>query len=223
MILLFLICALFPASVSARAQTNEQRALVLVIGAAGEAEYGEQFSAAAELWKQAAAKGGLQTFVLGQDKENPENDRAKLLGVLTNEVAKPLGELWLVFIGHGTFDGRLAKFNLRGPDISATDLAAALTPCIRPMAVINCASASGPFINALSAPGRAIITRDPQRQRSQRNSIRWLFFQGNCLSGRGPGQGWSNLVAGGLPLCFATGRAVLQGSRPPGHRTLLAG
>jgi hypothetical protein len=143
---------------SSFAQTNEQRTLVLVIGAAGEPEYGEQFSASAALWKQAAAKGGLQTTVIGEDKDQPENDLVRLHTVLTNEVAKQSGELWLVFIGHGTYDGRLAKFNLRGPDISASDLAAALTPCVRPMAVINCASASGPFINALSAPGRVIIT-----------------------------------------------------------------
>src|SRR4029077_6004302 len=31
-------------------------------------------------------------------------------------------------------------------------------PCKRPLAVIDCASASGPFINALSAPGRVIVT-----------------------------------------------------------------
>jgi hypothetical protein len=110
------------------------------------------------LWKQAAAKGGLQTSVIGMDTNNPENDLTRLLTVLTNEVAKPAGELWLVFIGHGTFDGRPAKFNLRGPDISADELAAVLKPCKRPLAVIDCASASGPFINALSGPNRVIIT-----------------------------------------------------------------
>ena len=145
-------------SVSSLAQTNEQRALVLVIGAAGEAEYGEQFSQWAGLWKQAAAKGGLQVSVIGEDTNNPTNDRARLLTVLTNEVTKSTGELWLVFIGHGTYDGRSAKFNLRGPDISAADLAAVLKPCQRPLAVIQCASASGPFINALSGPDRVIIT-----------------------------------------------------------------
>jgi hypothetical protein len=81
-----------------------------------------------------------------------------LLAVVTNEVARPDGELWLVFIGHGTFDGRSAKFNLRGPDISADELAVILKSCKRPLTVIDCASASGPFINALSAPGRVIIT-----------------------------------------------------------------
>lgn len=153
-----LVAWLLSVPASSPAQTNDQRALVLVIGAAGEPEYGEQFSQWAALWKQAAAKGGLQTSVIGEDRDNSTNDRTRLLTVLTNEAAKPSGELWLVFLGHGTFDGRTAKFNLRGPDISANDLAAALKPCHRSLAVIQCASASGPFINALSGPDRVIIT-----------------------------------------------------------------
>ena len=56
-------------ALSSPAQTNEQRTLVLVVGAAGEAEYGKQFSAWANLWKQAAMKGGLQTIVVGEDKD----------------------------------------------------------------------------------------------------------------------------------------------------------
>ena len=153
-----ILLACLQVAYSLPAQTNDQRTLVLVIGAAGEPEYAEQFSTWAELWKQAAVKGGLQTIVIGQETNNPENDRGRLLDALTNEIARPAGELWLVFIGHGTFDGRTANFNLRGPDISAHDLAAVLKPCQRPLAVIDCASASGPFINALSGPGRAIVT-----------------------------------------------------------------
>jgi hypothetical protein len=141
-----------------RGQMNQTRSLVLVIGAAGEPEYAEQFASWASAWKEAAAKGGLQTFVIGESKDKSDEDRRRLLDVLTNEAAKPAGELWLVFIGHGTFDGHSAKFNLRGPDISAADLAEVLKPCRRPLAVIQCASASGPFLKALSAPGRVIIT-----------------------------------------------------------------
>lgn len=139
-------------------QTNEQRSLVLVVGTPGEPEYAEQFSAWADLWKQAAAKGGLQTTVIGQSDPTTNDDRTCLLNALAAEVSKPAGELWLVFLGHGTFDGRSAKFNLRGPDISADELAAALKPCQRPLIVIQCASASGPFLSALSASGRVIIT-----------------------------------------------------------------
>ena len=82
----------------------------------------------------------------------------QLLNAISNEVAKPTGELWLVLLGHGTFDGHAAKFNLRGPDLSAEELGAALKPCRRPLAVIQCASSSGPFLKPISGPGRVVIT-----------------------------------------------------------------
>ena len=156
---LLIFLGLLWCSFALRAQTNEERTLVLVIGASGEPEFGEQFSAWADLWKQAAAKGGVRVRVVGQDEPSATlDDRTRLLNILAEEVTRPAGELWLVFIGHGTFNGREAKFNLRGPDLSAEALAAALKPCRRPLVVIQCASASGPFLPALSAPGRVIIT-----------------------------------------------------------------
>jgi hypothetical protein len=153
-----LVCLAWLGAAPSLAQTNEQRALILVVGAPGEPEYGEQFSAWADLWRQAAVKGNLRTTVVGQGNSATNDDKTSLLQALTAEVAKPAGELWLVFLGHGTYDGRAAKFNLRGPDLSADELAAALKPCRRPLVVIQCASASGPFLPALSAPGRVIIT-----------------------------------------------------------------
>jgi hypothetical protein len=151
--LALLLCA-FVAS----AQTNEERTLVLTIGAPGAPEFAEQFSAWAGLWKQAAEQAGLRVRVIGQDEAPAPDDRTRLTNILAEEVSRPAGELWLVFIGHGTYDGKTAKFNLRGPDLSAPDLAAALKPCRRPLAIIQCASASGPFLPVLSAPGRVIIT-----------------------------------------------------------------
>ncbi|MEO7676708.1 MAG: hypothetical protein ABIV39_08105 [Verrucomicrobiota bacterium] len=139
-------------------QTSDQRTLVLVVGAAGESEYSKQFSTSADLWEKAATKGGLQTRVVGTNAENSADDKTLLLKILAEETAIPGGELWLVFIGHGTFDGRSAKFNLRGQDISAEELAAVLKPCHRALAIVNGASASGPYLTALSAPGRVIIT-----------------------------------------------------------------
>ena len=63
-----------------------------------------------------------------------------------------------MLIGHGTFDGKTARFNLRGDDISADEFAQWLAPVERPLAVINCASSSGPFLAALSGPKRAVVT-----------------------------------------------------------------
>jgi hypothetical protein len=152
-----LFALLFFAS-AAPAQTNDTRTLVLVTGAAGDPEFAAEFSAWTEAWKQAAARGGLQVESIGADTNPATGDRERLLNVLSNEVVRPGGELWLVFIGHGTYDGQSAKFNLRGPDISADELATALKPCTRPLAVIDCASASGPFLSALSGSNRVIVT-----------------------------------------------------------------
>ncbi|HEY8503795.1 MAG TPA: hypothetical protein VIL46_04390, partial [Gemmataceae bacterium] len=66
--------------------------------------------------------------------------------------------LWVVLIGHGTFDGREARFNLSGPDFTARELAGWLEPLKRPVVVINCASASGPFVNHLSGENRVVVT-----------------------------------------------------------------
>jgi hypothetical protein len=140
------------------ADAAEQRTLIVVVGAAGEPEYGEQFTANARLWQEAAERGGLQTLVIGDQPPGSTDDRDLLLQALTNEVSVASGELWLVFIGHGTFDGRTARFNLRGPDISAAELAEALRNCRRTLAVVQCASSSGPFLPALSGPNRVIIT-----------------------------------------------------------------
>jgi hypothetical protein len=66
--------------------------------------------------------------------------------------------LWLVFIGHGTYADQVAKFNLRGPDVSAAELKDWLKPFRRPLAIINTASASSPFLADLSQIGRVVVT-----------------------------------------------------------------
>ena len=152
------IAVILLGAVSAFSQTNEQRSLILVVGAPGEEEWGRKFAASAELWQVASEKGGFQITVIGESTNSPLSDRTQLFNALTNATTQTNGELWLVLVGHGTFDGKIAKFNLRGPDVSSEELAAALKPIQRPLAVINCASASGPFLNALSATGRVVIT-----------------------------------------------------------------
>ncbi len=90
--------------------------------------------------------------------ETAEQDREVLDQRLGEEPKQSAAAFWLVLIGHGTFDGKTARFNLRGPDVSAGELAEWLKPFERPLAIINCASASGPFINSLSGPNRVIVT-----------------------------------------------------------------
>lgn len=130
--------------------------VVVVVGAPGTDEYGRLFREWAERWQQAAARGQAQFSVIGL-ADGAEEDRGLLQRRLNEEQANTSEPLWLVLIGHGTFDGKTAKFNLRGPDVSAQELAEWLEPLKRPLAIINCASSSGPFIHELSAPNRVVV------------------------------------------------------------------
>jgi len=89
---------------------------------------------------------------------NSNTDLALLQRALEQEPKEGPAELWVVLIGHGTFDSKEARFNLRGPDVSASDLDVWLKPFHRPIVVINTASSSSPFLNKLSATNRVIIT-----------------------------------------------------------------
>lgn len=142
----------------AQQQDRERTTVVVVVGAAGATEYATQFAEWAGLWEQACSRGDANFVAIGFDENSESDDRAVLQETLASGSQETSVALWLVLIGHGTFDGRTAKFNLRGPDVSADDLAEWLRPVLRPVAVIDCASASAPFLVKLSAPGRVVIT-----------------------------------------------------------------
>jgi hypothetical protein len=132
--------------------------LVLVIGAPGEPEFGTNFLRQAEKWTQAAGRAGSRFQAIGLDDPAPKTDLEVLRELLTAESSIPDLPLWLVLIGHGTFDNKEARFNLRGPDFTATELAGWLQPFQRPLVIINTASSSAPFLAKLSATNRVVIT-----------------------------------------------------------------
>lgn len=141
----------------ARGATPDPATLAIVVGAPGEAEYGTNFQGWADLWRRAGEQSGARTEVIGLSPTRT-NDLQALQELLAREPKTGRGEFWLVLIGHGTFDGTDAKFNLRGPDLVAPDLARGLQPFRRPVVVINSASSSAPFLRALSASNRVVVT-----------------------------------------------------------------
>jgi hypothetical protein len=143
-------------TISALAETN--RTVMLVVGAPGEPEYGSNFVRQVEAWKSACEKAQTKQVVIGLGEGAQTNDLETLKTALASESKEGAEELWLVLIGHGTFDGKESRFNLRGPDISGSELAAMLKPFHRPMAILNMASCSAPFLNKLAGTNRVIIS-----------------------------------------------------------------
>lgn len=65
--------------------------------------------------------------------------------------------LLVVLIGHGTFDGTAAKFNLVGPDIDSKEWKTALDGNPARLVFVNTTSSSFQFVPALAAKNRIII------------------------------------------------------------------
>jgi hypothetical protein len=133
-------------------------ALVVVVGAGGAPEYAARFREAAEHWRKAGTRAGAAVTVIGLGAAAGGEDRGALQAALASAARGDGGPLWLVFVGHGTYDGRVARFNLRGPDLSGPELAQWLAPLRRPLIFVHGASASAPFIKAVTGPGRIIVT-----------------------------------------------------------------
>ena len=144
--------------------------LLIVVGLAGDPEHGELFHKwGASLAESAGHLGVPQDHVVYL-VDQPGEGEAHVTGKATlEEINKTFDRfakeataedaVYVVLIGHGSYDGKTAKFNLPGPDISAADFAAQFKRLpTRQIVFVDTASASGPFVNELSAPGRTIIT-----------------------------------------------------------------
>jgi hypothetical protein len=179
-----LLAALMLALLAAPAAAHAQHAhLAVIVGLPGDPEYRELYGKwAATLVDAATERFGLARARVHYLTDRPADDATRTTGRSTREeVARtfealasggPDDVVFVVLIGHGTFDGREAKFNLPGPDLTPADfepLLKRLEP--RRVVFVNTASASGPFLETLAAPGRTIVTAT----RSGRESFATVF------------------------------------------------
>ena len=156
--LLALPLLVFP-SRAAESTNMSTPTVVVAIGAAGGEEFGNVFREAAASWQKAAETAKAEFVPIGVAPDRATNDLQDFRSALTNAAGKSKSdELWIVLIGHGTFDGRETKFNMRGPDLSANELSNLLASVKRPVAVVNGTSSSAPFIKALSGQNRIVVT-----------------------------------------------------------------
>ena len=82
----------------------------------------------------------------------------RVLGDLRKRMTKD-DQLLVLLIGHGTsLDGDEAKFNLVGPDLSASEWADLVKPIPGRVVFVNTTSASFPFLRRLSGRGRIVLT-----------------------------------------------------------------
>ncbi len=149
---------------------GESREMLIVVSEPGEPAYEIEFRRQAKAWQDIAEKGNIETTTIGLDILSEGGDRPALEKALkTFPTDGP--DLWLIWIGHGSYDGRTAKFNLRGGDTDSKDLADLLKPFARRLIILNLFSASAPFLDELSGENRVIISAN--RSPGQRNYSRF--------------------------------------------------
>jgi len=150
---LALLCILI-ATLPARASVY----YVTVAGLGGEPDYEQRFTANAKdldkLFKDSG--NGAHVYTLTGTQATKAHLTETLASIAHD--ARPEDDFVLILIGHGSFDGVEYKFNLVGPDITATELASLSDriPAKRQL-IVNTTSASGGSIAALERPGRGVI------------------------------------------------------------------
>jgi hypothetical protein len=161
-LVVFLTCLGFAPTASA----GENYA-VLITGASGGEAYAQKY----DRWRAAFVtmlreKLGYQDdriLVLadtadGAVQKATRDSVQRLLGDLRRRLTKD-DQLFVLLIGHGTsLDGDEAKFNLVGPDLSATEWSDLLKPIPGRLVFVNTTGASFPFLQKLAGRGRIVLT-----------------------------------------------------------------
>lgn len=171
--------ALLPSSLSA-----QNTHILLISGLGGDPEYTEAFHGWLSRFADAATeKYGVSAERITYLGERTELDPTRIRARSTADNIRaafaeigaamtPTDELVVLLAGHGTFRNNEARFNIPGPDLTPEELDGLLDGLgQRRITFVNTATASGPFVAALSAPNRTIITAT--RSGRERNLTRF--------------------------------------------------
>jgi hypothetical protein len=142
-----------------------ERYALIVSGANGEASYEDQYAqwrqqtVTALLEKLAFDDAKIVTLFDGGDAAHDATASGVRRSLDTLRAQMRADDLlFVLLIGHGSFDGTDAKFNLVGPDLSSAEWAALLKPIPGQTVVVNTTAASFPFLERLAAPRRIVVT-----------------------------------------------------------------
>ncbi len=154
-----LILILFAAALFLSKALHAETYYLTVAGLGGAPEYDQRFTGWAKdldkLLHTAEPNSKIETLM------GPEATKANVTSKLRSiggEI-KPDDSLIIMMIGHGTFDNIDYKFNLPGPDMTATELGNILDKIpSKHQLIVNMTSCSGGSLVALERPNRVVIT-----------------------------------------------------------------
>lgn len=145
--------------------TAAERYALIVTGAHGEPVYAPQYGE----WRQSTVTALVEKLAFDESRvttlfEDGDAAHAPTADGVRRAMAALRGKLTaddvllVLLIGHGSFDGAEAKFNLVGPDLTSTEWAALIKPIPARVVIVNSTAASFPFLEHLAGPRRIVIT-----------------------------------------------------------------
>lgn len=144
----------------------ETRWAVVISGASGGEKYAEQMRGWREGLRSAMVdrygfKAEHVRLLVDESAATGEKGSADNVRKVFTEIKKAGTKddfVLVILLGHGTYDGDVAKFNLVGPDLTAKDWTDMLAGMPGRLALVNTTEASFPFLESLTAKGRVVIT-----------------------------------------------------------------
>ena len=156
---------------------------VIISGSGGEDVYAEQFDG----WGQRLRRVLIERCdhpvanvqLVNETGENADG-AASIEGIRNafrrlSERVTPSDDVFIFLIGHGSYRRQVGKLNIPGADLTIEGLDGFLRSIsARRIVVVNSASMSAPFVNALSRDGRIICAST--RSTDQRNATQFMRF-----------------------------------------------
>jgi hypothetical protein len=139
----------------------QQTHVLVITGVPGDEEHAAQFQKWATSFIEAAKKKDAVpdaniTYLAGARAARDGVEKA-FADIAAR--ARPNEAVVVLLIGHGSFNGTDAAFNLPGPDPTVADWSRLLGKLSsQRVAFVNTASSSGAFLPAIAAPGRVVVT-----------------------------------------------------------------
>ncbi|HVF16964.1 MAG TPA: hypothetical protein VNA21_08635 [Steroidobacteraceae bacterium] len=142
--------------IAAHAETHA----LIIAGLGGEKQYEQRFRDQATTLAQAAEKlagDKARVSVLSAETADRDSVRKHMRTLAAN--AKRDDQVMIILIGHGTYDGEEYRFNLPGPDLTASEIGTLLDQIpARDQLILNSTSASGAAVERWMRDNRVVIT-----------------------------------------------------------------
>jgi hypothetical protein len=154
------------------AASGPSRHALIIIGLPGTPSHDELHQRTARTWTrwlQTIAEVPEQQLLTCSNRSSDAepaaqsygNDRAGIQEAIQHLATRvePDDAIWIMMLGHGSYDGRDAVLHLPGPDLTAREYATMFATLPVSRQVVLCTMAcSGHFLEHLSRPGRIVVT-----------------------------------------------------------------